>query len=292
MVLTSGIIGTAGARGNPTEIDEPVVIDEPGHYKLVDDINTSEDTAIIKIIADDITLEGNGHRIRSYGPGISADSVSDLTIQNLHIGGFVGIRATNTDSSLVENVDGGADARGIYFEGNENTFVDIRTGSALTDTGFLVVGSHNEVREADTYNTIGIEGDNNHIRRNTAGGFGITGIRVQGDGNRVRENSFRGAPDVCIDLYGTDNLVQRNTAELVAGTGIVVRDNANKIVNNEARGGGYGIRLNGDHNKVIRNDVRDNREGIENNGENNLLRANRTDSQGGANRPPHGNGRR
>ncbi len=59
---------------NPTEIDSCVVIDEPGEYELVDDIEPDGDGPCIAIVSDDVVLRGRGHRVgteeRRAGGGI------------------------------------------------------------------------------------------------------------------------------------------------------------------------------------------------------------------------------
>lgn len=84
MILSAGAIGTAGAQGHTTGIDEPTVIDEPGRYELVDDI-TTEGNSGIEILANNVTLEGSGYTISTRGTGIEINSVSDITIQNVSL---------------------------------------------------------------------------------------------------------------------------------------------------------------------------------------------------------------
>lgn len=276
VMFSAGVVGTAGARRHTTEIDGPTVIDESGQYELVDDIEGE-----IKIVADDVTLEGNGYTISNGDRGIELNDVSDIIIRNMTINSAIGAIYANSASSItVKEVIGGVSSSGALtfdIDGDDNTFVDneIQDG----ELAMRIFGSGNEVRNNDIdlsiLSGISMRGDDNHIQQNNVS-TGGTGISVSGNQNRVHANSVvDGNARTGIHIGGTDNTVTKNEAE--GEIGIRVGSDNSEIVNNDAYGGRVGISLVGNQNKVIRNDVRDNEEGIVDEGENNLLRANITD---------------
>jgi len=88
------------------------ILDQEGNtYYLTQDINNYEDGACITIAANDITLEGNNHKITdprtTYNKRdiIYANSLTGITIKNILLeGGSDNIYLNNIDNSLMKNI--------------------------------------------------------------------------------------------------------------------------------------------------------------------------------------------
>lgn len=142
---------TAGAseHGGPTGIDSCTVIDEPGEYELVADIEPEEvvdtdgpprpgpsDVSCIEIRASDVTLRGNGHTIDGHAAqeedsrnghaigvnsflhasGDDLDAVENVVIEDVHVTGFgTGVRFEAIDSGRITEIVARDNADGIGF---------------------------------------------------------------------------------------------------------------------------------------------------------------------------------
>lgn len=143
--------GTAGANEHEetTEIDSCTVIDEPGEYELVADIEPEgidvddpagadpEEVACIEIRASDVTLRGNGHTIdghaaqegasnRVVGVGVNTGAtlmdelevLENVTVEDLHLTGFgTAVRYEETSGGRIGEVTAEDNGTGIslYF---------------------------------------------------------------------------------------------------------------------------------------------------------------------------------
>ena len=116
---------TGGGDGeNPTEIGSCVVIDEPGEYELVDDIERDEPGGCIVIQASDVVLRGNGHTLTgrigiAIGPTLEdfsdpqsteevpepPDPLTNVTVKDLEVrGSGVGIRTRHISDSMLSGI--------------------------------------------------------------------------------------------------------------------------------------------------------------------------------------------
>lgn len=92
---------TSGTQADATEVDSCTVIDEPGQYELVGDIEGTATDACIQIKSDDVVLDGNGHTVRGEdvesGVGIlvfngsregyprEGSALNDVTVRNVEV---------------------------------------------------------------------------------------------------------------------------------------------------------------------------------------------------------------
>ena len=132
------------SAAEPTAIDSPTVIDEPGEYELVADLapDALEQVACIVIDSEDVTFRGNGHTIDGSGVGrcISIDRwhtgyeelwepvIEDVVVRGGDVGIYgrlAGMYGRYTNVTAVENgtgfeftVDGGT-LTNCVVEGND-----------------------------------------------------------------------------------------------------------------------------------------------------------------------------
>ena len=149
--------GTAGASDHEeaTEIDSCTVIDEPGEYELVADIEPEEvvdperssqestdrnldpsaDVSCIEIRATDVTLRGNGHTIdghaaqereshRIVGVGVNTGAtlrdeleiIENVTVEDLHLTGFgTAVRYEEASGGRIGEVTAEENGTGVSF---------------------------------------------------------------------------------------------------------------------------------------------------------------------------------
>ncbi|MFC3478906.1 right-handed parallel beta-helix repeat-containing protein [Halobacterium litoreum] len=111
--------------GAPQAVDSCRVVDEPGQYELVADLDGSVDGACLHVRADGVTIDGNGHTVSGSGAPDSvgvlvynasrgesvdrADALSDVVVTDLTVEGWadgvqIGDIAGTATSATVRNV--------------------------------------------------------------------------------------------------------------------------------------------------------------------------------------------
>lgn len=149
----AGVVSPTAAAA-PTQVDSCTTIDEPGRYVLTSNIENGGHTAIskacIKITADDVTFDGNGHTIDGRGVshtkgvavvGAEGVSVTNFSINDWHAGVLVengsatvsdvrtfsnayGVRLENASGSTVTNNTVENNLVGIYTDTEDVTLKD------------------------------------------------------------------------------------------------------------------------------------------------------------------------
>lgn len=275
--------GIAGAQpGGVTRISEPTVIDERGEYVLENDIETDADP-IIRIEADHVTLDGNGHTIRSDGEmGISLEDVRQYTIEDVVIrASILGLIGREADHGTIRDTSANGYDGGAVIVGDNNRIEDNNHGSGGS-AGIVVSGSNNQVvrNEPRGATGIAISGDSNTVRDNQCIGHSQTGISLHNATKTTVKNNNVAASEPNIRLEDSDdNTVTNNTAARGTGGIHLMASNNNTVARNDARKNDYGIYLDAaDHNTVVRNDLRNTyTDAIIDDGENNRINANITD---------------
>ncbi len=255
--------GVSGLEGCYTEIVQPssfpIAITQAGSYKLVSDINcTDEDTHAITVSADNVHLDLNGFTITgpgcnsgSEGCGIYMGSVQEnFTVSNGSIRDFraSGI-ATAADSENIHLMNLNIYSNGVYgvsLQGYSGIVKDcvfssngINEDLTTGGTGLFVNYSTLVVNNVFEYNkgfSIEIASTGNCIKDNivhntqSAGSDYTAGIRVRstGSGNRIEGNTC--AANSTRDLYiqGGLNIVINNS--LRTGSSIAAT-NATTVTN-------------------------------------------------------------
>lgn len=270
-VLGVGAVGTASARSHVTEIDSPTVIDEPGTYVVTQDIESDERPAI-KIIANRVTLEGNGYEI---GNDVVAVDVRNVTLSDFSAVGFESAaRLQNTNNCTIEQVQ--TEWGSVRCSGTENT---IQHCSVEGDIAISISGSNNTLRETEvpySIDVLSVSGSDNTIKNNSSMWAVDTGTLLDGDGHTLQNNGIFGAADLGVRLNGNNMRIEDNEISASEGRGISLRNaNNNTVVNNEVDGyPGIGLSESTKQNKIIRNRVSG---GITDEGEQNVVRSNITD---------------
>lgn len=78
-------VDVAEAADTPETVTECAVIDEPGEYRLGNDLTGESESCIVIDDATDVTLDGNGHAIRNADVAIEIIDGEHITITNLEI---------------------------------------------------------------------------------------------------------------------------------------------------------------------------------------------------------------
>ena len=155
------------------------VIDESGSYRLVADISLSANSladAAIKITANSVTVDLNGHQLKGpgglKGVGILIDGAKSVTVRNGHIA-YMGIGVQVAGSSNVK-------VNGLNIRGQ-----DMAVSAPPPEIGVMIMQSRNvEVEDLNISNVgLGIfvrggESGGNRIANNTvtAGDNGVFGV--------------------------------------------------------------------------------------------------------------------
>ena len=151
-----------------TSIDSCTTIDQPGNYALTADVENAGNTAIsescIEITADDVTLDGGGHRIdgrgESHTRGIAVRGAEGVTIENVEVRDWHAGIFVSKGSVTVRDVRTVSNAYGLRLENAtdatvENGTVEENLVGIYTNTENLTVNgtdfSGNEMRLKEDY---------------------------------------------------------------------------------------------------------------------------------------------
>ena len=235
---SAGLIGVTSARSESHVITECTVIDEPGDYVLESDLVDEEffEGVCIEITADNVTLDGRGHEIRG-GDGVLVTG-ANVTVENLTLRGFEGIRYHQTSGGTIQNNTTSAE-EGIILESTTQTVIE---GNECSDDLGTI-----ELNNAD-----GNVVQNNEI----SGEYGP--LLSDSSRNRIEDNYIRQA-EVGITVGGTRNAIKRNTVTSTLTGGIIVLGDRNRLHQNTVTETQYtGITLtDASRNRLHRNEVTD-----------------------------------
>jgi hypothetical protein len=118
----------------PTAIDSCTDITEPGSYELVTDLQPAERAACLQILVDNVTIDGNGHRIDGSALPDSTDSTGILI---------------DTSADNVQEAGGGAEQTGTNGVNVRDVRVEHFTdGASLVHSECLVI-EDTDLREND-----------------------------------------------------------------------------------------------------------------------------------------------
>jgi hypothetical protein len=238
VVLAAGAVGArpAAADTRITDATCPVLIAQPGNYRLATDLACPPGIDGIVILASDVRLRLDGHRISgsevpgtcSVGAGIRIGTASGPMLSDVRVAGEgtiegfrLGFRAENTRSSQVRSLTVTvacplSDAIAILGPGGDWTIRDNTTrGSADTTSGIGISDSDgNLIAGNDVENTIGlVRSSGNVVVGNLANVGGLFAFRGSHDnlfiGNTANDGIFVGFG---ISLGANRNVVINNTA--------------------------------------------------------------------------------
>jgi len=249
-------------------------LDIPGEtYVLNYDLISSE--ICFRIIADGITLNGNGHTITSLlslqqfqNIGVDVHGTTGVTVKNLKISDFrTGIAVTASDTSLINNFVTNADT-GIHVSNSCVVTLTRNTANSGTD-GIVIAYSSGVTLTGNTANDNsddGINISNSHgtiLTGNTAGiseGQSNRGISISSSNdNFLIENTVSG--NEAIMLFGSSgNTLIKNTVESCTNciAGIMIwESNGNTISKNNVDSTHlWGIKLlNSNDNTITGNEI-------------------------------------
>ena len=191
-------------------ITAPIVITEPGRYRLFNDIKADSPIGI-EIRASDVEVEGAGYRltgswsgdtgsVHSYGilayntsTPLSNVRVSDLTVENW----YFGTSYRSVRDSEISRLTATGNVYGVVLTGSSTVNVDSVTASRNEQGGVLLLegSSHNTVINATAEENLwGVYlsgSDVNRITRSHIGNNTISGIDLVSSGdNVIANNSF------------------------------------------------------------------------------------------------------
>lgn len=147
----------------------PAVIDSPGSYVLVSDIALSANStadAAIKIVANGVTVDLNGHQVTGpgglRGVGILIDGAESVTVRNGHIADmFIGVRVAGSNNVKLNDLN----IRGL----------DIGVSAPPPEIGIMIAQSQNvEVEDVNISNV----------------GLGVFVRGGMSSGNRIANNTI------------------------------------------------------------------------------------------------------
>lgn len=191
----------ASSSGEIVEIDECVIIDEPGNYELVDDL-TSSGTCIRIEDTHGVVLDGNGHSIRANADsGIVVKRAADITVRTLIIEG-------NPDRGISIIQSDNVTAHHLHVSGSHHSIDVTASRNVILEDNTLMNGSGVGVTFKSSREAI--------VRNNTLENHEAAGIRP-------RDNSR--------DILITNNVIND------AGIGVAVFEASNVTVSeNEVNG--------------------------------------------------------
>jgi hypothetical protein len=152
---SSGGDGGGGGGSAPPPSTVCRIVDESGSHELTTDV-ASEDTCV-RIVADDVVFDGNGHEIRGldvgadeYAVHVDEAGAGNVTVRNLTATGWDdGVLVENTDDVTVERLrttanggpgvrvvrSGGAVVRSVVATGNGGAGIALERTPAATVRG-------------------------------------------------------------------------------------------------------------------------------------------------------------
>jgi parallel beta-helix repeat protein len=248
----------------------PVVISQPGTYRLTGPLTAPEFQGAISVSSDDVTLDLNGFRITTElaaagVDGISAAGRSGTRVSNGTIDGFGGEGIETGELARIENVSvsrsGGVGIRVSHLSVVKGSILKnngshgIEAGAVCTISENIVevsggAGIYTPNRSIVTGNTVnantgpGIEvGYASTVDGNVATFNTGNGIRA-GDGSTVRENTVRSNSGDGIRA-DTGCTISENTVGFNAGDGIEVGSSSAVIGNSVSSNTRCGLHVPG-----------------------------------------------
>lgn len=257
----AAVAASPAAQGQPTPVDSCTVIEEPGTYVLTADIRNRSAFGCIRIVASDVTLDGDGHVLGGVGAGVDTVAVSvvpsnatrttNVTVRNLALADWNdGVRVVGSPNATVRNVTTIDTAFGVsVFESPEAT-VDGATVRNATVGVAARLSPGTAIRDA------GVSGSADGVVVDRSPGASVRGTNVSGNRRGLLVN---GSADVTVadvvargnDLRGFDVLGSPDAAVVDAvvtdteQVGVSVVDSPNATVAGGVvdGAGGFGLGL-------------------------------------------------
>jgi hypothetical protein len=215
-------------------LSAPIVIDEPGYYRLDRNWEVENDFGTYLLIhANSVTLDFRGYSFFNRGEGIAVAIVGNsVTLRN-------GLIDSPDDQATPLSVDGHSvliDNMGVrgqnasQFGGDSNSRLVIRgsgisSGASGVPPGSTIEGSAFGCNAPGCAVTIA---DDTRVTDNV---YNQVALIVQGAGNLVERNVFRPSDDLSIQVEGRRNLLRDNTIQVdgLAAPAIQVNNGANVL---------------------------------------------------------------
>jgi len=199
------------------QIDECTAITEPGTYELASDLEPGDGDACIEILADDVTIEGNGYAIDGSGlsgdetVGIETDAVDEsdadgVTIRDIELTGFDrGVSVAADDLVEIEDT--------VIEECERGVDLGVGQSDAAVQLSDVTIESCTEqgVRSAG-FNTLEIE--ESTLRENG------TGVSASDTTVEIAESSIRDNADDGVVIGDGTATVSDTTIEENGGNGL------------------------------------------------------------------------
>lgn len=279
-------------------------ITRSGRYKIAGDIEHHGSSGIcIRIRANDVTIDGNGHTIegsRIYNSfGVSIDDVRNVRIEDLAVTDmFTGFNVVGSRVRLEDVIASGNSGSGVLMNPDSERCT-VRNSDLSNNDGAGIAAVSSD-RHLFSDNTVDDNSRNGilfrqgcsrcTVRRNSASRNEEGGITAWegGDRNRIFDNvvESNGLDGISINEFNPepagDLSIQQNAANGNGRDGIYLRqvDGSRVIRNTARRNGDDGIELDAaDENRLIRNVTCENGDeaiAIGPNSADNTLRANKT----------------
>lgn len=231
---------------------EPIVIDEPGFYKLDGDITVENEEVGIAIRSSDVRLDGDGNTVSGEGSGagisVSNENITNTKINNITLKNLgTGIAVSFPRRTLIENVTVINSEIGLLLD--VNTISTVVRNSTFDNSPLSLAPSENTFLIGNT-----ITGSDR---------FGIIledTISASIISNEITDNDGPGI----LSPFSDDTVVVANEIANNGGNGIEFSDQsfnaeirANKIVKN----GGFGVVVGSAGNTIIDNILTGNDDG-------------------------------
>lgn len=255
--------GTPGIRGGCVGASRTFLVGETVTESCTVNCDLTSNGTCFIIGADNITLDGGGHRLtgNGTGAGIEVPGKINATITGITITNFkYGVHLVNSHNCTVTNAtvttsSGGGSGCGIFLDDSSHTIITDNRVQANDFQGMYLVGSSDNVIANNTVNS--------------NGNYGI--ILWSGSNNNVVTNNTVSDNKRGITLgYSMENLVSNNTIKDNAQYGIELQQPSNKntfcnntIINNSEIGitiGLFGTSYQG--NTILRNTIEQHNQGL------------------------------
>ena len=247
----------------PIPISGPTTITEPGEYELVNDISGVtyiEGDGVIDILANDVTLNGNGYKVvcssstimgtaiyvgpysniriynvtcRGFIRGIHVHGGSYVNINNVNcINNYYGFLLTGSDNNTINNITTNNGTYGMYVSNsNNNTMVNVTANNNLAGIYLRNLSNNNTILDSIVSNSaygIFFDASNyNNVINITADKSGKGMLLISSNNNSI-ENSTLSDNDVGIYLGHSNN--NNITTVSFNNCGIYVRESYNNTV--------------------------------------------------------------
>ena len=242
---------------NATRVDSCLRITEPGRYVLAADLENRSTDRCIRISADDVVFDGDGHRVDGVGAfgsgGVLVSGGTNVTVRDATVTDWDdGIRYVGAARGTVVGTTAANNRVGLTLLRSNATLVSNNTATANAVYGI-------SLQEASSGNT---------IRNNTATSnslFGIHLVRAETTNNTLALNAAADNEYGIVLVGASGNTVVGNaaTGNRIAGIWLSEADE-NRLANNSASGAFYGTYLGdqSDRNSVVSNTAANNHVGI------------------------------